>query len=410
LIKKVLIIASVWPETVSSAAGYRMVKLVKAFNLEGYKVFYASTAAPSTFSDALETLNTEVFQWALNDSSINATLENVNPDVVVFDRFMVEEQFAWRVSEICPNALRVLNTEDLHCLRHSRAEAVRKGQEWSRELLKISDFAKREIASILRCDLSLLISSYEIALLKEVFKIDGANLFHLPFDGELPKSFIPLESRTDFVWIGNFKHQPNWDAVLQLKTEVWPLIRKQLPKANMLVYGAYPDEKAQNLNNPKEGFLIKGRADNAQEVLSKAKVCLAPLRFGAGLKGKLFESMLFGTPSVTTPIGAEGMCATYAAWNGAVADNWQDFAQKAVELYCQEQLWVAAQKKGMVLIKNQFYNPKLYSTLMDQINTLGNNLVQHREANFYGNLLQHHSYQSTRFMSKWIEEKNKEAI
>ena len=402
-----LIIASVWPETVSSAAGYRMIRLIKAFNSSVCEVVYASTAGPSTFSDTLDELKVQTIQWPINDSTINNSLLNLQPDIVVFDRFMIEEQFAWRVAEFCPNALRILNTEDLHCLRHSRADAVKKQQVWSKEMLLISDYAKREIASILRCDLSLLISTYEIALLKDVFKIDDAFLFHLPFNGSTTTSFIPLENRSDFVWIGNFKHQPNWDAVLQLKTEVWPLIRKQLPKSKMLIYGAYPDDKALNLSNVKEGFIVKGRATNAQEVLAKAKVCLVPLRFGAGLKGKLYECMLYGTPTVTTTIGAEGMCVEKTDWNGAIADNWADFAQNAVQLYTQEKQWNTAQQKGENLIKKQFSCARLYPNLVTLLNELYEQLETHRSTNFYGNLLRHHSNQSTRYMSKWIEEKNK---
>ena len=82
-------------------------------------------------------------------------------------------------------------------------------------------------------------------------------------------------------------HEPNWQSVLHLKNIIWPLIKKQLPKAEVHIYGAYPSQKVLQLNNKKDAFLVKGRAENVASVMEKAKVCLAPLLFGAGLKGKL---------------------------------------------------------------------------------------------------------------------------
>ncbi len=106
---------------------------------------------------------------------------------------------------------------------------------------------------------------------------------------------------------GTFCIEPNWNCVQVLKTEIWPELRKRLPDAKLLIYGAYPSQKVLQLHNPKEHFYIKGRAEIAEEVLEKAKILLAPIRFGAGIKGKLLEAMVYGTPSVTTSIGAEAM-------------------------------------------------------------------------------------------------------
>ena len=133
--------------------------------------------------------------------------------------------------------------------------------------------------------------------------------------------------------IGNFLHAPNWDATLQLKQIIWPEIRKTIPDAQLHVYGAYASEKVLQLHNPKEGFYVKRRAEDAKEVISKAKVLLAPLRFGAGLKGKFIDAMQCGTPSVTTQIGAEAMQGDFT-WGGAIEDDVYAFA-KAATAYTQ---------------------------------------------------------------------------
>lgn len=121
------------------------------------------------------------------------------------------------------------------------------------------------------------------------------------------------------------------------------LIKKQVPEAVLNIYGAYASQKVLQLNNIKEGFLIKG-AENANEVVLKARVVLAPLRFGAGIKGKLLEAMQCGTPSVTTSIGAESMHADLS-WNGFIEDNPDAFAKKAVELYHNKNFLASSVKK-----------------------------------------------------------------
>jgi hypothetical protein len=128
--------------------------------------------------------------------------------------------------------------------------------------LLLNDIAKREIASIVRSDISLIISSFEINILKTVFKIESQLLYYLPFLVDL--SALPIsnkfEERHHFISIGNFLHEPNKDAVLQLKNKIWPLISEKLPNTELHIYGAYVPESIMQLTNLKEKFYVKGRA------------------------------------------------------------------------------------------------------------------------------------------------------
>ena len=406
----VLILGSVWPEPQSSAAGVRMMALISLFLQQGWKVIYGSAAADSDYCADLSELNVEKIRVQLNDSGFDSYIRDVNPSIVVFDRFMVEEQFGWRVAEQCPDALRILDTEDLHCLRRARQKAFKESREFRAEDLLSSDVARREIASILRSDLSLIISRYELELLKTLFKVDESLLLYLPFlEEKLDETIIhswPLyEKRQHFVTIGNFLHEPNSDSVVFLKEDIWPLIRQALPKAELHIYGAYPIPKIMQLHNPKQGFLIKGRAENAKEVISKARVCLAPLRFGAGLKGKLLDSMLCGTPSVTTRIGAEAMHGDLD-WNGMIADDAVKIAEAAIELYTNKSTWSTAQANGIRIVNECYEREDFDPQLLKRIGDLQNRLTQHRENNFTGAMLMHHTMASTKFMSRWIEAKN----
>lgn len=405
-----LIIGKVWPEPDSSAAGNRMMQLIHELKSAGYSITFACAAGESDFMADLDAAGVNTVSIKLNDVSFDVFVKELKPDVVIFDRFITEEQFGWRVTEQCPDALRILDTEDLHCLRYARQLAWKEGREMSYSDLH-SDVAYRETASVWRSDLSLIISEYEFELLRTFFKVDTSLLLYLPFMlNKLKKhhqeAWPDFKTREHFISIGNFLHEPNWNAVLFLKEEIWPLIRKKIPRAELHIYGAYASEKVKQLHNQKEGFLIKGRAGDAHEVIQKARVMLAPLRFGAGLKGKLIDAMQCGTPSVTTNIGAEGMNRNLP-WAGKIADNVEESAQAAVDLYQNEAVWKASQKQGIEIINSQFNRKEWSSKLFSKVDYLRMNINEHRIQNFTGRMLQHHSLASTKFMGKWIEEKNK---
>ncbi|MBF2709502.1 glycosyltransferase [Flavobacterium soyangense] len=407
----VLIIGFVWPEPNSSAAGGRMLQLIAVFKKMGLEVTFASPAMDSDYMIDLNSLGVSKKSIALNCSSFDDYAKDLNPAIVLFDRFMMEEQFGWRVAENCPDTLRLLDTEDLHCLRLARQKAFKENRYFSTDDLLVEEVAKREIASILRSDISLMIAEFEMELLQSVFKIDSSLLFYLPLlldpiEESTIQNLPSFEERNNFVFIGNFLHEPNWNAVQYLKETIWPLIRKQMPEAVLQIYGAYPSQKVLLLHQPKDGFYIMGRANDAQEFVKNARVVLAPLRFGAGIKGKLVEAMQCGTPSVTTTIGAESMCGVLP-WNGFITDDSQVFADKAVQLYQDKTLWRKAQENGFEIIEKRYLKSLFVDDFMLHVLKVQTDLKLHRLDNFMGTLLQHHTLTSTKYMSRWIQEKNK---
>ena len=408
--KNLLIVGFVWPEPKSSAAGSRMMQLIESFLSQNYQITFVSPCAKSDKAFNLESIGVFQKHIKLNHASFDAFIRTLNPNIVLFDRFMMEEQFGWRVAEQCPDALRILDTEDLHCLRKGRQKALKEHAEFDTSYL-FNDSAKREIASIYRCDLSLIISEAEMGILNQQFKVDESLLHYLPFmldkiSDEAIQSLPEFEERQHFISIGNFLHEPNYNAVLFLKETVWPFIKKQLPNTELHIYGAYVSQKVNQLHNEKEGFLIKGFAEDVNIVMQKAKICLAPIRFGAGLKGKLVDAMQNGTPSIMTGVAAEGMFGNLNA-NGFIENEAEAFANKAVRLYENENLWKEKQKNGFRIINQRFHKIKHHERLHSAIEDVMLQLHDRRLNNFTGSMLQHHAMQSTKFMSKWIEEKNK---
>ncbi|WP_370102472.1 glycosyltransferase family 4 protein [Xanthomarina gelatinilytica] len=408
--KKLLIIGYVWPEPNSSAAGSRMLQLIELFLSYNYTITFASPCAKSDKAFNLETIGVKQVAIELNNVSFDVFVKTLDPQIVLFDRFMMEEQFGWRVAEQCPNAIKILDTEDLHGLRKGRQVALKAGESFNLNHL-YNDTSKREIASIYRCDLSLIISEAEMDLLKTDFKVPESLLLYVPFLLNLLSTSkiekLPnFQERQHFITIGNFLHEPNFNAVLYLKETIWPLIRKQLPKAELHVFGAYASQKVTNLHNETQGFLIKGFSEDVSKVMEKAKVCLAPIRFGAGLKGKLVDAMTSGTPCVVTSVGAEGMFGSLKP-NGFVVDNPKDFSNKSVKLYLDGKLWFEKQQNGFEVLNKRFQKASFQNNILERIEGISMQLETHRLENFTGQMLQHQYLQSTKYLSKWIEEKNK---
>ncbi|MBI9042306.1 glycosyltransferase [Lutibacter sp.] len=408
--KNLLIIGFVWPEPSSTAAGKRMLQIIELFLEENYNITFVSTATKNKTSFPLENLGITTFNIELNNNSFDELILQVNPSIVLFDRYLTEEQFGWRILENCPKALKILDTEDLHFLRYARKTALKKNSTNFKEFIR-NDITLRELASIYRCDLTLIISQFELDLLIEEFNLDTSLLCYLPFllnsiEHKKMHIYPSFNERAHFMTIGNFRHEPNYNAVLNLKNNIWPLIKNKLPKAEMHVYGAYASEKVYQLQNVKDHFFIKGWIENSEEAYINSRICLAPIQFGAGLKGKLIESMQFGTPNITTTIGAEGMF-NGLNWNGFIENDAEKFADKAIELYENQKIWLQSQENGVNIINNCFSKEKYGLLFSENVNFILNHLEKHRQNNFIGLMLSHHKMKSTKYLSKWIEEKNK---
>ena len=401
--QKLLIIGHVWPQPRASAAGEHMMHLIQLFTDLGYTIHFATAAQqPENYKDlndfAIITTSVEI-----NNDNFNDYISQINPDIVLFDRFMVEEQFSWRVKQQCPQALRILDTEDIHFLRKQRQEILK-----GKDTTELSDIAKRELASMYRSDLSLIISEAEITLLTETYGIPKRLLFYLPLLSEkINLSSMPIyEDRKDVVFVGNFLHEPNWQAVQTLKNEIWPLLRKQNKEIQLHIYGAYASDKHKQLHKPQEHFYIHGYVEDLDKALQNARLLVAPLYFGAGQKGKLLRAMQCGTPSVTTTIGAEAMHFG-KTWPGIIEDDYNDFVKVLLDLYNQKKLWEEKQLNILPLVNGHFQ----YATYLDKFKQVLYSLIKkvelNRSQNIVGEILWHHSMRSTEFMSRWIMEKNK---
>lgn len=399
-----LVLGYVWPEPKSSAAGWRMLSLLRIYQTQGWRIVFACAAELSPHRFELTQWGIEELSIAVNDSSLADTLARLDPDVVLFDRFMIEEQFGWKVDEVCPRALKVLDSEDLHFWRDARQQAFKQQRAVTAADLH-SELALREIAAIYRCDVTLTISNAEMTLLQQQFAVAANLLCYCPLlltpDNSAKNTFA---ERVDLCFIGNFRHEPNWQTVLKLK-QLWPAIRQRLPGVNLQVWGAYPPPKATALHNAKQGFYINGWADDAHAELAKARLLVAPIPFGAGQKGKILDAALVGTPTITTPIGAEGVCEP-SGFPGAICEDDQAFIDTIVTYYQQQPVWQSAADRCEALIEH-FAFAQHQARVFAQLEATRADLLVHRSQNFIGAMLKHHRHRSTKYMGQWIEAKNR---
>lgn len=397
---RVLIIGYVWPEPRSSAAGLRDLNLIECLKSYGWEVWFASASQSNPHQDELEALGVRTQGLELNRSSANTWFQELNPDLVIFDRFVTEEQFGSRIRESCPNAVTVVDTQDLHSLRRFRASHLESESDQTHHLFESEDFL-REMAALLRSDGALILSDYELGLLQaeRLFAEDKLHLLKFIYPNAPARK--PFGERAGFTTIGNFRHAPNWDAVQWLCREIWPEIRIQLPAAELFVYGSYPSREAMAFHRPDLGIHIVGQVRDHIGALETHRVSLAPLRFGAGIKGKISDSWFAGTPVVTTPIGSEGMSGE-DAFAGKVCSDLSDFVKNSVILHEDPDLWTSTQKAGYKIL-SKHYSWTQSDHLHRYLKTLIHRREDNRRKNWIGRLLLHQSMQASKYMTRWIE-------
>ena len=418
-----LIFSTVWPEPNSSAAGVRQFQWIHFLLKQNFRLTLISPSKQKGETDwgSLSLpAGVECLPLPLNQSSVKEVLRSLNPDVVMFDRFILEEQFGHFVYENCPNALVLLETQDLHFVRRAR-EPIRENYlsaktKFDSAKLYQTETALRETAAIERVDYSFVVSSFEEKLLRESFDLGPKKVAWIPFFYDEPIEAAqfakPFAERNSWVWVGNFRHAPNIDGLRWFRAEVWPRIRIRLPGARLKIYGAYPSKEVMDWNSPeKTGISVLGSAPDLKTVFENARVNLAPLRFGAGIKGKILEGLRFGVPAVSTSVGTEGLLPETATeaflFPGKEADTAQGFSEACIELYQNEQVWNEAHQNARDVME-RLYSAKKIEPWLEAL--FSNLMEQKKEGHlpvWRSQMLRHELLNSHKYFSKWIEEKEK---
>ena len=222
---------------------------------------------------------------------------------------------------------------------------------------------------------------------------------------------LAFEARQHCILIGSFMHAPNVDAARWCKQAIWPLIRKALPAAELHCYGSYGDKFKGELHAPKLGFHFKGRAEDALATMANYRLNLAPLRYGAGLKGKVFDGFQTGTPTVTTPIGAEGVTGAMD-WGCPISSRpATSLPTPRSTLYARRRIdGRRVQAQGQQHRDGSAFDAARVAATAARScceAVRSRRATEDRQQHFTGRMLRHHHHRSTEFMSRWIEAKNR---
>lgn len=410
-----LIFSTVWPEPSSSAAGVRQMQWAQLLLKDFEKVTLISPAKVKREGDwgaLVPPAGMEFLPLPLNRWEQVGLLRALNAELVLFDRFILEEQFGPLVYEALPGALCLLETQDLHFLRRAR-EACRETHWQGFEEVPITETALRELASVERSDHSFVVSSFEDTLLAKFFGNGSGVHSWEPFfydPAVIPDKGPPFSERCGFVWIGNFRHAPNADALRWIRREIWPGIRRLLPEAVFRVYGAYPSQEFMDWNrSEREGIRVLGAVEDLSEVFSTARVNLAPLRFGAGVKGKILEGFRHGVPAVTTPVGAEGLFpyGEECPFPGSVALSVEQVIRAAVGLHEDPSEWASARLQAWDRMLGFYDLRKREQGIRSKIRFWLGERRSGRLPRWRSRMMRHGLQNGQRYFSKWIEEKEK---
>ena len=269
-------------------------------------------------------------------------------DLIVIYRVVVAHNLIYACRTYAPTAKILFHTVDLHFVREERQAALADSSEMAAQAAATRE---AELRCIEQVDATIVVSRFEYDLVGEL--LPSATRFLVPIMHPAPGRLAPRRGRRHAMFVGGFAHQPNVDAVLFLCREVWPLVRAAVPDLVVRIIGADAPEEVRALSNPNLGIEIVGFVPDLAPYYKSSLVNIAPLRFGAGIKGKVLAAMMVGLPTVATSIAAEGM----GLRNGhdiSIADTPDDLARAIVTLCEDEDLWLSISDAGLVKSHDEF--------------------------------------------------------
>lgn len=357
--RKVLVIDARTPIIDNDAGSLRMFRILEILIGLGCDVTFSAEFPADVEYDTrrLQETGIEVIYPTSLVASLEQHLEKCGGqyDVVILSRFYVARNWTTLVREYCPRARIVLDTVDLHFVRERR-EADVAGED-GRELALVHN-RYEELAAVADSDLTLVVSEAEKTLLSEICPSIPIDV--LPTIHRTRRNTPGPEGRSGLLFIGGFQHLPNVDAIEFWAKEIHPLIQKRLPGVRVTIIGA--DAPSHLLEFESETLRFAGKVTDIDSHFDRNRVSIAPLRYGAGVKGKILTSMSLGLPVVTTEIGAEGLRCEMEA-ELLVANDPASFSDAIVRLHEDPELWSTLARNGLQLVESFFSFEAVSSTL-----------------------------------------------
>jgi O-antigen biosynthesis protein len=347
--RRVLVVEACMLTPDQDSGSVRTSRLIRVMQSMGSKVTFVADNLQhlEPYVSQLQQEGVEVLYYP-QVSSLEGFLEEhaSEYDVIVLSRYYVATRYIDTVRRHAPNALLVLDTHDLHYLRTRRLAELEGSKAIAQSARSIQD---QEIDCIRRVDVTWVVSPVEQDVLaREVPQATVMVQTNIHYPVDEARAFA---NREGIMFVGGYRHPPNVDAALFYCREVVPILREKLPGVKSYLIGSNAPAAITKLAG--DGIEVVGYVPEIEEWLDKCRLSVSPLRYGAGVKGKINHSMSHGLPVVATTPSVEGMHLV-AGEEILVADDPREFAEAIVQLYTNEALWTRLSVAGLANVRRHF--------------------------------------------------------
>jgi glycosyltransferase involved in cell wall biosynthesis len=325
---KAILIDQYFPDIKRDSGSIDTVNYLNALNTLGYEVFFSTLHKGSAILEKnIRDINVNIIQPENLLKWIFKNHESI--DVIVVFRYQTANACIDLIENFCSKAKKIFYTSDLHFLREERSLALGKGHNSN-----ASNVRKIEIDLMYRFDATIVVSSYEKELIKSIDS--DINVIHIPLTRDYVGTEQSWASRSKKVgFIGGYNHTPNTDAVENIVNNILPRLRLLDLDIKIVLAGSNMPDQIKNLSIA--GLEQIGFVDELHNFFDQLKCSIAPLRFGAGEKGKVLSSLAHSLPVISSSIGAESICNDDKGIGVIVEDDPQRFAE-AIFRICNDQI------------------------------------------------------------------------
>jgi GT2 family glycosyltransferase len=349
-LRQVLIIDACTPTPDRDSGSLRMLNLMRLLLARGCAVSFLAEnpAHGGRYTEAMQQLGVEAWwhPWLTNPAQWMSE-HGRRFDTVIVSRHYVASAYLPLLRQFAPRAQILFDTVDLHYLREQR-EAELSGD--AAQARAAATTRERELRLVRDTDITLVVSPFEQALLQR--EVPGARVEVLSNVHQVVGCRQPYAQRSGLLFVGGFRHPPNVDAANWLAQQIFPRVREALPDIVLHLIGGDAPESVRTLGEL-PGVQFHGHVPDIEPYLDGCRIALAPLRYGAGVKGKVNLSMAHGQPVVATPCAAEGM-SLRDGHDVLIAEQPQAIADAIIRLYQDRTLWETLSRNGLENVRKHY--------------------------------------------------------
>jgi len=357
---RILVIAPSLPRYDRNSGDLRLYTILQIF-AEIYEVyFYACKIEPDDkqYRDKLEVIGITVFDDSMSVANV---LHRYTYDITFIEFYFIADYYLPRVRLIQPRCPIIVDTVDVHYIRKYSQSNITKNND-DIENANITKDIETKIYN--KADVVITVTDDDAKLLR--MDCPELKIRIIPNIHELNYSDSCAHDHS-LIFIGGFTHEPNVDAILFFHKQILPLIRQSVPDIQLKIVGSAPTAEITALQD--KNIIVTGFVSSTSPYLHASKISIAPLRFGAGMKGKIGEAMAHGVPVVTTSVGAQGMGLTNRR-DVIVADTPEEFAQAVEELINDIEIYNTIKQNAIIHVSDRYTKKAVtqsINTIIDEV-------------------------------------------